>query len=66
MTQIRIIELIVSPKGEAQLTTKGFAGPSCQEASRFLEHALGQTSATRRTAEFFQTESVRRVHSQRS
>jgi len=32
--------------------TKGFAGPSCREASRFVERALGEPAAERLTAEF--------------
>jgi hypothetical protein len=41
----KIIEIIVSPNGETKLETKGFAGASCQDASRFLEQALGQTTS---------------------
>jgi hypothetical protein len=50
----RTIELIVSPQGETRLETKGFAGTSCQTASRFLEQALGTKSAEQLTAEFYQ------------
>jgi hypothetical protein len=28
---IKIIEIIVSPKGEARVETKGFAGNECQQ-----------------------------------
>ena len=38
---IQTIEVIVSPTGESRIETKGFAGAACQEASRFLESALG-------------------------
>jgi hypothetical protein len=51
----RIIELIVSPKGETTLQTKGFAGSDCVQASKFLEHALGVSTADRKTSEFYQT-----------
>lgn len=50
----RIIELIVSPQGETTLRTKGYSGNSCQQASRFLEQALGISAADRPTAEYFQ------------
>jgi len=49
---MRTIEIIVNPKGEATVTTKGFAGSSCQEASRFIEKALGQPTGEQLTAEF--------------
>ena len=49
------IEIIVSPNGQTQVETKGFAGSQCLEASRFLETALGKTILESRTAEFYQT-----------
>lgn len=49
---MKIIELIVSPTGETKIETKGFAGSSCQEASRFIEQALGQRTGEQLTAEF--------------
>jgi hypothetical protein len=49
----RVIEITVAPNGEARVQTKGFAGPECQDASRFIERALGQTTDEIRTAEFF-------------
>jgi hypothetical protein len=51
----RVIEVTVSPKGEATVRTSGYAGAGCLEASRFLEQALGLTVADTKTAEFFQT-----------
>ena len=38
----KVIEIIVSPKGETRVETKGFAGNECQQASEFIEQALGQ------------------------
>ena len=52
---MKVIEIIVSPQGEARVQTKGFAGASCQEASRFLEQALGQRTQEQLTAEFHQS-----------
>jgi len=49
----RHIEVIVSPKGEATVQTKGFAGGECLQASKFLEDALGLASNDRKTADFF-------------
>ena len=52
---MKIIEIIISPQGEARVQTKGFAGAACQEASRFLEQALGQRTKEQLTAEFHQS-----------
>ena len=56
MTQTtKTIEIIVSPSGQSTVETRGFTGASCQEASRFLEQALGNRTSERLTAEFYQT-----------
>ena len=49
------IEIIVTPQGEARVETKGFAGADCQQASRFLEQALGKRTKEQLTAEFHQS-----------
>lgn len=49
----RIIEVIVSPSGETKLQTRGYAGSECQQASKFLEQALGVITAETKTAEFY-------------
>ena len=54
MTQ-QTIEVIVSPTGETSVQTKGFAGSSCRDASKFIEDALGQRAGERLTSEFHQT-----------
>ena len=56
MTQT--IEIIVSPTGEATVQTKGFAGSSCQAASRFIEQALGEIVGEKLTADFYQTQAT--------
>jgi hypothetical protein len=57
MTQ-RLIEVTVSPQGDATVQTKGYAGADCLLASKFLEQALGATTADRKTAEFYQQAEV--------
>jgi hypothetical protein len=52
---MKIIEITISPKGEARVQTKGFNGTDCQQASRFLEQALGQRTQEQLTAEFHQS-----------
>ncbi len=37
----RTIEIIVSPIGEITIDAVGFKGPDCEQATRFLEQALG-------------------------
>jgi Protein of unknown function (DUF2997) len=49
----RIIEVLVSPQGEATVQTRGYAGTDCLQASKFLEQALGVTTSDRKTAEFY-------------
>ena len=53
------IEITVSPDGDVTVQTHGFAGPSCLDASRFLEEALGQRSGEQLTLEFYQSEQSR-------
>jgi hypothetical protein len=54
----RVIEVVVSPAGEATVRTRGYAGADCLRASRFLEQALGAVAAEQKTAEFYQPASV--------
>lgn len=64
---MKIIEVIVSPTGEAKIETRGFTGPSCREASRFLEQSLGVRSSEQVTAEFHQAQpNVESVRTDRS
>ena len=50
---MRTIELIVSPDGSSRVETKGFVGKQCLQASRFLEHALGQKQDEHLTSDFY-------------
>jgi hypothetical protein len=49
----RIIEVVVSPTGEATVQTKGYTGADCLRASQFLEQALGVATQDKKTAEFY-------------
>ena len=62
----RTIEIIVSPEGRSTVQTLGFVGPSCRDASRFVEKALGKQTAETLTTEFQQTESARQVNRQQN
>ena len=59
---MKTIEILVSPNGETTVRTRGFAGPSCREASRFVEQALGQRTDEQLTPEFHQTEASRQTN----
>ena len=52
---VRIIEVVVSPQGETTVQTKGFVGADCLQASKWIEEALGVTTADNKTGEFFTT-----------
>ncbi len=57
---MKTIEITIGPKGETTVQTKGFTGPECRDASRFVEQALGQRTAEQMTGEFFQEQPVNR------
>jgi len=50
------IEIIVSPKGQTRVETKGFTGAGCRQASEFLEKALGERTGEQLTPEFYQSQ----------
>jgi hypothetical protein len=63
---LKTIEIIVTPTGQATVTTKGFAGQSCRGASKFIEQALGQRTGEQLTAEFHQAQAAEQQHQQRT
>ena len=50
----RTIEVIISASGEIQIDAVGFKGADCEQATRFLEEALGTVRQTQRKPEFLQ------------
>ncbi len=62
---MKTIEIIITPEGKSSVQTLGFTGPSCQDASKFLEQALGQRVGERRTAEFYLSQPVQQSQQQR-
>ena len=62
----KMIEITVQPDGKISIQTLGFVGPSCGEASRFIEEALGQRLSEQRTAEFYQAQTVKQRQQQQS
>ena len=63
---MKTIEIIVSPTGQTSVQTKGFAGSSCRDASKFIEQALGQRTSETLTAEFHQAQTVDQQQQQRA
>ena len=59
---MKTIEIIISPSGQSRVETKGYSGSKCQEASRFLEAALGQATSETLTAEFHEVQSQQQNH----
>jgi hypothetical protein len=55
----KIIEITVSPTGETRVETRGFAGGSCREASRFVEEALGRATSEQLTAAYYAAQEIR-------
>jgi hypothetical protein len=55
----RIIEVVISPTGEATVQTRGYSGNDCLRASKFLESALGVVTADRKTAEFYESTPIK-------
>lgn len=50
----RTIEVTVSPIGEIQIDAVGFKGADCEQATRFLEEALGTVAQKQRKPEYHQ------------
>jgi hypothetical protein len=57
------IEIIVGPSGEIQIDAVGFKGPDCEQATRFLEEALGVVAQKVKKPEYHQRST--RTHQQR-
>ena len=55
---MRTIEIVINKEGQTTVQTRGFSGPSCRKASKFLEQALGATTAEQLTSEFHQAPSI--------
>lgn len=47
------ITVTVSPRGATTVTTTGYSGAACEDATRALETALGPVQSNARTAEFY-------------
>jgi len=59
----RSIEILIAPDGTLTIDVVGFKGADCDQATKFLEVALGLTAGKQRKPEFHQT--TRRQHQQK-
>ena len=59
----RSIEILIAPDGTLTIDAVGFKGADCDQATKFLETALGLTVQKRRKPEYHQT--TRRQNQQR-
>jgi hypothetical protein len=50
----RTIEIIVGTTGDIQIDAVGFKGPDCEQATKFLEEALGVVGQKTKKPEYHQ------------
>lgn len=60
----KVIQVVVSPKGETKVETLGFTGSSCQEASRALEEALGAKTGETLTGDYYASAGEQQIETQ--
>ncbi len=53
MSKAKSIEVIVQPDGTLQIDAAGFQGADCEQATRFLEEALGAQAGKQRKPEYY-------------
>lgn len=57
------IEVVISPDGAISVEAVGYEGKDCEEATRFLEQALGQVQQRQHKPEYYrQQRSQHRLH----
>lgn len=54
MKQQKTVTVEIDPQGNTTVTTSGFAGATCKQATTALENALGTVTSDDKTPEFFQ------------
>ena len=55
---MKTIQITVDSKGQTKVETRGFTGGECQEATKFIEEALGQSTGETLTTEFYLGQTV--------
>ncbi len=49
----REIEILINPDGSVSVEALGYEGPDCEEATKFLEQALGKVQERKRKPEYY-------------
>jgi hypothetical protein len=49
-----IIEVTIHPTGEIKIDAVGFKGADCEQATKYLEEALGVVGTKQRKPEYYQ------------
>jgi hypothetical protein len=55
---LKTIEIIIDKAGNSSVQTKGFTGPSCRDASKAIEQALGIVESDTPTAQMYQPQTA--------
>lgn len=63
---MKTIEIIVAADGSSVVETNGFVGSECQQASRFVEVAIGERVDERLKPEFHQQPGQTEVRQQQN
>lgn len=56
----RSIEILIAPDGTLTIDAVGFKGADCDQATKFLEQALGLTAGKQRKPEYHQSSTTKR------
>ena len=52
------IDVWISPEGAITIDAVGYTGSSCEEATRFLEEALGTVGRKQRTRDYYRRNQI--------
>ena len=55
----KTIEVVIEPDGGLKIEAVGFKGADCQQATAFLEKALGRVSGRSKKPEYYHQEELR-------
>ena len=54
----KTIEVVITPQAETTVTTRGFVGAECREASQPIERALGVQTKEQLTSEYYASQAA--------
>lgn len=56
----KTIEVVIGPDGSLRIEVLGFHGADCEQATAFLERALGRVAGRSKKPEYYHREELRR------